>query len=105
MGRFSVIPQESFDEFQVDAGVLLRSFDPQNPKLIDEDIICATTGGINPTCVPTSVNTAPKTDTIFPEMPKSRFSRIAQTEECAILTMYGYMAVNTAKLIYCFIIY
>jgi hypothetical protein len=53
MGRFSVIPQESFDEFQVDAGVLLNSFDPENPTLEDEAIICATTGGINPTCVPT----------------------------------------------------
>lgn len=53
MGRFSVIPQESFDEFQVDAGVLLKNFDPTNPELVDEDIICATTGGINPTCVPT----------------------------------------------------
>lgn len=53
MGKFSVIPQESFDEFQVDAGVLLKSFDPEAPELVDEDIICATTGGINPTCVPT----------------------------------------------------
>lgn len=53
MGRFSKIPMESFDEFQVDAGVLLKGFDPESPELVDEDIICATTGGINPTCVPT----------------------------------------------------
>lgn len=53
MGRFSVISQEAFDEFQVDAGVLLRTFDPESPALVDSDIICATTGGINPTCVPT----------------------------------------------------
>ena len=53
MGKFSKIPAESFDEFQVDAGVLLKSFDPESPELVDEDIICATTGGINPTCVPT----------------------------------------------------
>ena len=53
MGRFSKISQEAFDEFQVDAGVLLKSFDPEAPELVDEDIICATTGGINPTCVPT----------------------------------------------------
>lgn len=53
MGRFSVVSQDVFDEFQVDAGVLLKSFDPSNPELVDEDIICATTGGINPTCVPT----------------------------------------------------
>ena len=53
MGRFSVVSQDVFDEFQVDAGVLLKNFDPKNPELVDEDIICATTGGINPTCVPT----------------------------------------------------
>ena len=53
MGRFSVISQEAFDEFQLDAGVLLKTFDPENPELVDSDIICATTGGINPTCVPT----------------------------------------------------
>lgn len=53
MGKFSVIPQSAFDEFQVDAGVLLKRFDPANAELVDEDIICTTTGGINPTCVPT----------------------------------------------------
>lgn len=53
MGKFSKLPIESFDEFQVDAGVLLRHFDPAAPELVDSDIICATTGGINPTCVPT----------------------------------------------------
>ena len=53
MGRFSKLPIESFDEFQIDAGVLLKSFNPESPELVDSDIICATTGGINPTCVPT----------------------------------------------------
>lgn len=54
MGKFTVIPQDTFDELQLDAGVLLKTFDPTTgaaPK--DEDIICATTGGINPSCVPT----------------------------------------------------
>ena len=52
MGRFSVISQDAFSEFQVDAGVLLKSFNPESPELVDENIICATAGGINPTCVP-----------------------------------------------------
>lgn len=54
MGKFTVIPKNTFDGLQMDAGVLLKNFDPATgaaPK--DEDIICATTGGINPTCVPT----------------------------------------------------
>ena len=53
MGRFSVISQDAFKSFQTDAGVLLKNFDPASPALVDSDIICATTGGINPTCVPT----------------------------------------------------
>ena len=54
MGKFTIIPQDTFSELQLDAGVLLKNFDPATgaePK--DEDIICATTGGINVSCVPT----------------------------------------------------
>ena len=50
-GRFSKISQDTFSQLQVEAGVLLKKFDPESPELVDEDIICATTGGINPTCV------------------------------------------------------
>lgn len=53
MGRFTVIPQNTFEALQLDAGVLLRRFDPTNPVApADADIICATTGGINVSCVP-----------------------------------------------------
>ena len=38
---------------QLDAGMLLSTFDPANPAPpADADIICATTGGIKPSCVP-----------------------------------------------------
>lgn len=53
MGRFTVIPQSAFDELQLDAGVLLNSFNPASPQISDSAIICATTGGINPSCVAT----------------------------------------------------
>ena len=54
MGKFTVIPQNTFNALQMDAGVLLKRFNPSNPAApADEDIICATTGGINPSCVPT----------------------------------------------------
>lgn len=54
MGKFTVIPQDTFNALQLDAGVLLKRFDPENPVApADEDIICATTGGVNPACVPT----------------------------------------------------
>jgi hypothetical protein len=54
MGKFTVIPEDTFNALQLDAGVLLKRFNPANPVApADEDIICATTGGINPSCVPT----------------------------------------------------
>lgn len=53
MGRFTRIPENTFDALQLDAGILLTTFDPADPNVQDEDIICATTGGVNPACVPT----------------------------------------------------
>lgn len=54
MGRFTVIPQDTFEALQIDAGVVLKSFDPTSPAAPDdEDIVCATTGGINVSAVPT----------------------------------------------------
>lgn len=50
-GKFTVIPQNTFEEMQLDAGVLLYEFDPETPTAPDdEDIVCATTGGITATC-------------------------------------------------------
>lgn len=58
--RYTVIPQNTFDTLQFDAGVLLKNFDIEaatssinNPGFTDADLICATSGGINATCTPT----------------------------------------------------
>ncbi len=54
MGKFTKIPQDTFEGLQLDAGVLLRNFDPASEEPpADEDIICATTGGITISCTPT----------------------------------------------------
>lgn len=54
MGKFTVIPQDTFEGLQTDAGVLLRTFNPAQPTApADADIITATTGGINVVCQPT----------------------------------------------------
>ena len=54
MGKFKVIPQDAFNGLQMDAGVILRTFNPATPVAPnDSDIICATTGGITISCVPT----------------------------------------------------
>lgn len=46
MGTYTKIPQDTFDALQLDAGVLLSTFDPANPSFSESDIITATTGGI-----------------------------------------------------------
>lgn len=54
MGAYTVIPQDTFETLQLDAGILLKNFNPANPSTVsDSDMICATTGGINISCVPT----------------------------------------------------
>lgn len=54
MGMFTAISQEAFNELQMDAGMLLKNFDPTAPAApADEDIITATTGGITVACTPT----------------------------------------------------
>jgi hypothetical protein len=53
MGKFTQIPQNAFEEMQLGAGVLLKTFDTEIGEFEDEDIICATTGGITVSCVPT----------------------------------------------------
>lgn len=54
-GTFTRVSSDAFDELQLDAGVLLSSFDLTSPYTVpdDDDIIATTSGGINPTCVPT----------------------------------------------------
>lgn len=53
MSMFTKITENTFNELQTEAGILLKRFDPKNPvPPADEDIICATTGGIQATCTP-----------------------------------------------------
>lgn len=54
-GNFTRVSEDAFDTLQLDAGVLLSSFDLANAYTApdSDDIIATTTGGINPTCVPT----------------------------------------------------
>lgn len=53
MGLFTQIPQDTFADLQLDAGVLLNTFDPASPAIADNAIITATTGGITVLCQPT----------------------------------------------------
>jgi len=53
MGTYTRIPESAFDALQLDAGVLLNSFNPASPSIVNSNIICATTGGITIACTPT----------------------------------------------------
>lgn len=51
---FNVISERTFAELQLGAGVLLNTFDPTNvTEPDDDDIICATSGGLTVAVVPT----------------------------------------------------
>lgn len=51
MGRFTKVSEDAFDAMQLEAGVILSSFDISNPVEPDsEDIIAVTTGGIAVAC-------------------------------------------------------
>ena len=51
MGMFTKVSSTAFASIQTNAGMLLNSFNPESPATpTDEQIICMTTGGINPSC-------------------------------------------------------
>ena len=52
MKRFSKISIDDIKTIQVDSGVLLKEFDVENPVFLPENVICATSGGINHVCAP-----------------------------------------------------
>lgn len=64
MGTFTVIPQSTFEDMQLDAGILLKNFDPSNPAVVDADIVTATTGGIQITCQPSFSDLAEDVDNV-----------------------------------------
>lgn len=53
MGMFTKVSSDAMQTLQLDAGVLLSTFDPANPvEPASENIIATTTGGIQVTCTP-----------------------------------------------------
>lgn len=66
MGRFTIISEDAFDQLQIDAGVLLSTFDLENPyeTPLSENIIATTSGGISHTCTPTYSDLASDVDNV-----------------------------------------
>ena len=54
MGKFTKVSENTFKEIQLEAGLILNTFDPSGTaEVADEHIVCATTGGIEIACKPT----------------------------------------------------
>ena len=51
--KFTKIPQDTFNELQLNAGILVKDFDVATGTFADSDMITATTGGITVNCKPT----------------------------------------------------
>ena len=51
--KYTKIPETTFQNLQLNAGVLLSSFNPESATVADASIIGATTGGINFAAAPT----------------------------------------------------
>lgn len=54
--KYTKIPENAFQNIQLNAGVLLSSFTPSSATVSEEAIIGATTGGINFTATPTYID-------------------------------------------------
>jgi hypothetical protein len=50
--KYTKIPETTFKNLQLNAGVLLSDFDPETAEVANEAIIGATTGGVNFTATP-----------------------------------------------------
>ena len=51
--KYTKIPETTFKNLQLNAGVLLSTFNPESATVANESIIGATTGGVNFTATPT----------------------------------------------------
>lgn len=51
--KYTKIPETTFKNIQLNAGVLLSAFNPESATFANESIIGATTGGVNFTATPT----------------------------------------------------
>jgi hypothetical protein len=52
MAKYTKIPTTTFQQIQINAGVLLSEFTPATPTVTDDKILGATTGGVNFTATP-----------------------------------------------------
>lgn len=95
MGRFTIIANDAFDALQVDAGVILTSFDVTNPYKTptSDEILATTSGGVNPTCIPTFSDYGEDVDNVPANM--MEFKHLDSWEAKMSFTTIKFNAANT----------
>ena len=76
--RFTKIPQNTFEELQINAGILVKDFDVATGTFADSDMITATTGGITVNVKPSFEDFASDVDNASKNL--MEFKRITETE-------------------------
>ena len=88
---FVKVSENTFKEIQLEAGLILNTFDPSGATEVkDEDIVCATTGGISITCKPTFTDYGADIDNVPDNM--LEFKEV-DGWDCSI----GFTALNASK--------
>jgi hypothetical protein len=54
--RFTTVKLDAFKQIQLEAGVIMKNFNPANPVINRADILFVTTGGINVNCKPNFID-------------------------------------------------
>lgn len=95
MGRFTVIANDAFDALQVDAGVILTTFDVTNPYRTptSDEILATTTGGVNPKCTPSYSDYGEDVDNVPNNM--KEFKHLDSWEATLGFTSIKFNAANT----------
>ena len=76
--KFTKIPQNTFEQLQVNAGILLKDFDVETGTFEDSDMLTATTGGITVNVKPSFEDFASDVDNASKNL--MEFKRITETE-------------------------
>lgn len=91
MSKFTKIPTNTFKEIGINAGVMLKDFTPSSPALDDEDILGATSGGINITAVPSFTDYGEDID----NCPKNT-KELKKTDSWEVKASGTFVTMNTA---------
>jgi hypothetical protein len=89
--KFTKIPESTFKNIGINAGVVLSSFTPSNPALEDENILGATSGGVNFTATPTYTDFGSDIDNCPANM-----KELKKLESWEIKMSGSFITVNTA---------